>query len=115
MKHKISQEPARYKTSYFNSIYTAEPIDYATMSPTVRIYGTEFGTDKIEHFLQQGYDYYKIYQNEIAAGRTSEAGESKAVKWGRMTEQTYFGLLVAGVYSNADLVANYAGMKFYLG
>ena len=30
-----------------------------------------------------------------------------------MTERTYFGLLVSGVYSNADLYANYAGMKFY--
>jgi hypothetical protein len=32
-----------------------------------------------------------------------------------MTERTYFGLLISGVYSNADLYANYAGMKFYRG
>ncbi len=115
MKHKFSHEPARYKTSYFDSIYLAEPIDYATMSPTVRIYGTEFGTDKIEHLLQQGYNYYTIYKNEIAAGGTPETAANKAVKWGQMTERTYFGLLVAGVYSNADLVANYTGMKFYEG
>lgn len=115
MKHKFSQEPARYKTSYTESIYLVQPIDYATMSPTVRIYRTEFGTDKIEHFLQQGYDYYKIYKNEIAAGGAPENAANKAIKWGQMTERTYFGLLIAGVYSNADLVANYAGMKFYQG
>lgn len=115
MKHKFSHEPARYKTSYLGSIYKAEPIDYLTMSPTVRIYGTEFGTDKVEHMLQQGYNYYTIYQKETAAGATPENAAAKAVKWGQMTEKTYFGLLVAGVYSNADLVANYAGMKFYQG
>lgn len=115
MKHRFSHEPARYKTSFTESIYTAEPIDYLTMSPTVRIYGTEFGTDKIEHMMQQGYDYYKIYKDEIAAGGSPETATEKAVKWGRITEWTYFGMLVAGVYSNADLVANLAGMKFYMG
>ena len=115
MKHRFSHEPARYKTSYTESIYKAEPIDYLTMSPTVRLYGTEFGTDKIEHMLQQGYDYYKIYERETASGATPEAAAKKAVSWGRMTEFTYFGLMVAGVYSNADLVANYAGLKFYQG
>ena len=115
LKHKFNREPARYKTSYSESIYIAEPIDYMTMSPTVRIYGTEFGTDKIEHMLQQGYTYYTIYKDEIAAGGTPATAAKKAVKWGRMTEWTYFGMLVAGVYSNGDLVANYTGMKFYQG
>jgi hypothetical protein len=32
-----------------------------------------------------------------------------------MTERTFYGTLVSGVYSNADLCANYAGMKFYQG
>jgi hypothetical protein len=32
-----------------------------------------------------------------------------------MTERTYFGTLVSGVYSNADLYANFAGLKFYIG
>jgi hypothetical protein len=30
-----------------------------------------------------------------------------------MTERTFYGTLVSGVYSNADLSANFAGMKFY--
>ncbi len=115
MKHRFSHEPARYKTSFTDSIYMAEPIDYLTMSPTVRIYGTEFGTDKIEHMLQQGYDYYNIYKRETSGGATPEDAAKKAVDWGKMTEWTYFGMLIAGVYSNADLVANYAGMKFYQG
>ena len=80
MKHKFSHEPARYKTSYTESIYVAQPLDYATMSPTVRMYGTEFGTDKIEHLLQQGYNYYTIYRKEIAAGLAPDAAANKAVK-----------------------------------
>ncbi len=114
-KHQFSHEPDRYTTSYLESIYLTQPTDYIGISPTVRLYGSQFGTDKIEHFLQQGYSYYKIYKREINAGSTPEAAAKKAVKWGRTTEKTYFGLLVSGVYSNGDMLANYAGMKFYQG
>jgi hypothetical protein len=30
-----------------------------------------------------------------------------------MTERTFYGTLISGVYSNGDLAANYVGMKFY--
>lgn len=113
--HEFRVSPARYKTNYLQSIYLAAPIDYATISPTVRLYGVEFGTDKLDHFFQQGYKYYNIQNKAVAHGKTPEQAEQKAVKWGQMTERTYFGLLVSGVYSNADLYANYAGMKFYQG
>ena len=111
--HKFRSEPAAYKAGYLNSIYVAAPIDFATLSPTVRVFGVEFGTDKLDHFFQQGYKYYQIQNEAAAKGSTPEKAVQKAVKWGQMTERTYFGLLVSGVYSNADLYANYAGMKFY--
>lgn len=113
--HEFHSAPARYKTSYFDSIYVAQPVDYSTLSPTVRIFGAEFGTDKLDHFFQQGYKYYTIRRDAHAKGMSPEEAEKKAVKWGQMTERTYFGMLVSGVYSNADLVANYTGMKFYEG
>jgi hypothetical protein len=113
--HKFRTGPERYKAEYGESIYIAQPIDYATLSPTVRLFGTEFGTDKLEHFFQQGYDYYKIQKDASAKGLNPDEASKKAVKWGQMTERTYFGLLISGVYSNADLYANYAGMKFYEG
>lgn len=115
ISHEFSGSPSRYKTSYLHSIYIAAPIDYATISPTVRLFGVEFGTDKLDHFFQQGYKYYKIYKKAVAKGATAEQATTKAIKWGKMTERTYFGLLVSGVYSNADLYANYAGMRFYQG
>jgi hypothetical protein len=114
-KHKFANEPSRYKPSYAQSIFLTRPINYATLSPTVRMYGVEFGFDKIDHFFQQGYKYYRKYNEARRAGKTAEQAAEKAISWGRMTERTYFGSLVSGVYSNGDLFANYAGMKFYEG
>ena len=111
--HKFAHEPSRYKTSYGDSIFITRPFNYMTISPTVRMFGSEFGFDKIDHFFQQGYKYYAIYYDAIAAGKTPDEATKSAVEWGKHTERTYFGSLVSGVYSNADLFANYAGMKFY--
>ena len=113
--HKFRAQPARYKTGFRDSIFVWIPTDYLTISPTVNIYGTHLGTDKIAHFFQQGYQYYRIAGREIAKGRSAEDAEAKAVAWGRWTENTYYGTLVGGVFSNADLHANYVGMKFYEG
>ncbi len=113
--HKFTAQPASYKTSYRESIFIFMPYDYFTISPTVRLFGSEFGIDKLEHFFQQGYKYYTIETEAIAKGVSIEEAAKKAVKWGQRTERTYYGLLVSGVYSNADLYANYAGMKFYAG
>ena len=113
--HDFRSGPSRYKTGYTDSIYIALPTNYLTISPTVDLFGTEFGSDKLEHFFQQGYRYYQIEREEAVKGAETKAAVLKAVKWGQKTERTYFGLWVSGVYSNADLYANYAGMKFYDG
>ena len=113
--HQFIAQPARYKTGYRKSIFLVFPPDYLTISSTVNIYGTQFGTDKIAHFFQQGYTYYKIYNRALAKGFTPEKAAEKAVLWGQKTERTFYGTLVSGVYSNADLFANYIGMKFYQG
>jgi len=115
--HRFRAQPARYKTSYRDSIFVWIPTDYLTISPTVNIYGTHFGTDKIAHFFQQGYQYYyyRTAGKEIAKGRSAKDAEAKAVAWGGWTENTYYGTLVGGVFSNADLFANLVGMRFYEG
>jgi hypothetical protein len=112
--HHFSHQPARFKADYAESIYLVRPANYATLSPTIRVNGVDMGTDKFDHFFQEGYRYLKIYQRERSKGKTPEEARKKAVSWGRMTEKTYFGYLVSGVFSNADLFANFAGMKFYL-
>ncbi len=111
--HKFTAMPARFKTSFADSIFVLKPVNYTTMSPTVKIDGIKFGTDKLVHFFQQGYQYYKIYNKAVANGVKPDEAMKKAISWGRKTERTYFGYWVSGVYSNADLYANYAGLKFY--
>ncbi|MCW5960659.1 MAG: hypothetical protein KIS76_10900 [Pyrinomonadaceae bacterium] len=112
-KHKFKAQPARFKTSFSDSIYKIIPTSYLTISETVKIYGTELGTDKIAHIFQQGYEYYKIRERALEKGKSEEQATGKAVKYGKRTEATYYGYFVSGVYSNGDLAANYAGMKFY--
>lgn len=113
--HRFKAQPARFKTGYGKSIYALVPTNYLTVSPTVNLYGAEFGTDKIAHFFQQGYDYYKIYHRALAKGASPDEAVKKAIRWGQTTERTYYGTLVSGVYSNADLCANLVGLKFYQG
>lgn len=113
--HQFVAQPARYKTGYRKSIFLDFPTNYLTISSTVNLYGTQFGTDKIAHFFQQGYTYYKIYNRALAKGLAPDEAAQKAVRWGQKTERTFYGTLVSGVYSNADLFANYVGMKFYQG
>jgi hypothetical protein len=114
-KHRFKNQPARYKISFWKSIFLAWPTDAFIMSPTVKLYGSEFGTDKIGHLLQQGYTYYTIYQHSLTAGASPEKARREAVQWGRKTEQTFYGTVLTGVYSNGDLFANYVGLKFYQG
>jgi hypothetical protein len=113
--HEFKAQPARYKASYSDSIYRLVPTNYLTISPTVKLYGAEFGTDKIAHLFQQGYTYYTKQKRGVEKGLAPNEAAKKAIRWGKTSEQTYFGTFVSGVYSNADLAANYAGMKFYQG
>jgi hypothetical protein len=65
------------------------------------------GTDKIDHFWIQGYDYFRRSREGRSPGR--------AVDWGTRTERGIWGLRTTGVFSYADLAANYDGMRFYTG
>jgi len=113
--HHFLNQPARYRTSFWKSIFILNPGVALTVSPTVKLYGSEFGTDKIAHVFQQGYTYYKIYRRALTEGATPAEATARAVRWGQKSERTFYGTLVAGVYSNGDLVANYVGLKFYQG
>lgn len=76
-------------------------------SSTVNLGGILVGTDKIDHFWVQGFDYWQ----------RSRKGEhlDRAVEWGTRTELGWWGLWTSGVFSYADLAANYAGFEFYAG
>ncbi len=85
---------------------------------TMKAYGVYIGPDKLGHFTDMGFVYYSIYRDAIASGDTETRAYEKVVAEGSgglvLGEQGMLGYLSAGVYSNADLAANYSGLKFYL-
>ncbi len=84
------------------------------LSPTINLFGVYLGTDKLGHFFQQGGQYYEAYRKAEAAGADAAKSVRDAIALGVFQEENYYGLLTVGVYSNADLAANYAGLKFFL-
>ena len=73
--------------------------------PTIRVNDVYMGTDKIGHFFSQGRKFYRRYRRS--------GDEALAARWSVVTETGLFGRLTTGVLSNADLVANYEGHRFY--
>ena len=106
-----SPEVEHLKTSRRESIYQGHPF-WATrvagmfgVGPTIMVNGQLIGSDKMGHFFSQGRKFYNRY-------RKSEL-ESQAAEHSAYTERALFGQMTTGVYSNADLVANYEGFRFY--
>ena len=77
------------------------------VGPIINLNGVYIGTDKIGHFLSQGRKFYQRYRRL--------GDEALAMRRSVRTETGLFGRLTTGVYSNADLVANYEGYLFYRG
>ena len=95
----------------YDSIYQGHPF-WATrvaalfgVGPTIKVNGTLIGSDKLGHFLSQGRKFWRRYQRYL--------DEGKAAEHSAYTERALFGQMTTGVYSNADLVANYEGYRFY--
>ncbi len=106
-----SFEVERLPTPPYDSIYSGQPL-YATraagvfgVGPTIKINHVLLGTDKLGHFLSQGRKFYRRW---VKLGDESKANEQSAY-----TERAIFGQMTTGSYSNADLVANYEGYRFY--
>lgn len=84
---------------------------------TIKIHGTYLGTDKVSHFVSMGYLYYGQYRKAIRTGKTREEALRRAKRMGEtgpLSERGLVGYVPTAVYSNADMVANYTGMKFYI-
>lgn len=106
-----SAEVEKYHQSRYQSIYRSMPI-WATrvnflfgIGRSFRVNDVMVGSDKFGHFVSQGYKYYK----RDIRGLTDE--ELLARGW--FAERWLFGQLTTGVFSNADLVANYEGWRFF--
>jgi len=71
---------------------------------TVKMGGVRLGTDKFSHFFTHGYYCYLDYL---------QGGEEACVEYSHHTESIWYGRVTTGVFSNADMVANFEGHLFY--
>jgi hypothetical protein len=112
----FERQPARFEPKPDESVFgkSGRPVTVQIMSPTINLYGVYLGTDKLGHFFQQGYEYYEVYADEMRRSGDEELAIRKAVLKGVGQENGIYGKFIDGVFSNADLAANYAGFKFYL-
>ncbi len=106
-----SPEVDKLDLDRYDSVYARQPL-HATriaklfgIGATIRINSQLVGSDKLGHFISQGRKYYRRYRRYDS--------ESRAAKQAAFAERAVFGQLSNGIYSNADLVANYEGHRFY--
>lgn len=110
-RHELLQN-----TGIRDSIYGGpfeRPLLLVEVSPTVNLHGQYVGVDKVGHFAQQGYEYFKSYRSSLDDGLSNEQAAHDAVAGGVRQEHGFYGEITIGVFSNADLAANYAGLLFY--
>ncbi len=103
---------------YQHAFFPLEPrfISRWYFAPTIKVYGTYLGTDKIGHFTDIGVAYYWKWREAIQHGATESDAVAAAVRIGTdglMSESGMLGTLTTGDYSNGDLSANFAGFLFY--
>jgi len=100
-----------------HAIYDPRRVGRLWRAGTIMAYGCYFGTDKVGHFLDMGYHYYKRYHDAIDQGMTEEEAMAAAVHLGTgdplISEKSLLGVMSSGAYSNADLASNYVGCLFY--
>jgi hypothetical protein len=80
---------------------------WAGVCSTVNVNGVLVGTDKLDHFFEEGYD----------AWRRARFGDEpeQALEWATRTENGKYGLRSSETFSFADLRADADGMAFYDG
>ena len=79
------------------------------LDATINIGGVYVGIDKLSHFLGSGYEYFKIYLQAKQEGCSEYTAQLKAIEWGLKMENGILGRWPVGVFSYADLEANYGG------
>ncbi len=101
----------RRSVEYYGDIYArTRPQDSLVLSTvgvcsTILLAGRLMGTDKPDHFWAQGYEYLLASHHGL--------NDDDAIAWGDASEKGAYGFATSGVYSYADLAANWEGYQFY--
>ncbi len=112
---RTSEEELRF---WHDSIYgDSTPLTLAKLMPlssTIQAGGVRFGADKLAHFVSVGWSYYEDLHKLLGEGVPMEEAIGEIIRKGIDGELLYLlGYRVSGVFSIADLVADYQGMLFY--
>ena len=99
---RMSRDESIYRGGPF---WATRVVFFFGLGPVMRLDDQLVGTDKMGHFLSQGWKYHKRHLRG--------ASEEEVVGIGQRNEAGIFGYMTTGVFSNADLVANYEGYLFY--
>lgn len=83
------------------------------VAPNVRIGEFYLGTDKISHFSSTGRRYLVRYLKLIKKGLSHEEAVKSIIRFGLDQEATILGSWSSGVFSYADMEANYQGFLFF--
>lgn len=81
------------------------------MAQTIRLGDVYLGIDKIGHMFGFGRRYLQRYHRHRNAGDTHDEALDRVLAWGLRQELTLVGKLVDGIFSHADLEANYQGFR----
>lgn len=94
------------------SIYRNAPLlKPIRVSRTLRIGDVYLGTDKLAHLFGFGRRYYVRYLDELEQGVEEAAAVDSVIEWGVFTENTFLGKGINGIFSHADLEANFQGLQ----
>lgn len=104
---EIDRRDFRDRTHIYGEVLPKDALilGLAGVCATINLGGVLMGTDKADHFWDQGYAYFI----ESREGRHPDW----ALRWGADSERGAFGLLTSNAFSYADLYANLAGYEFY--
>lgn len=79
------------------------------LNSSINLNGNYVGVDKLGHFFDQGLEYYQIRTRS----KNYDDGIVKALRYGQSLEKGEYGLETTGIYSHADLAANFSGYQFW--
>lgn len=100
-KRSIARADSIYKDVSF---FDAPALFIADLGHIMRMGDYFVGGDKLGHFIEEGFNYYSIIHRE--GGSLNDA-----LAFGENAELGHFGMATTGIYSYADLAANFQGYK----
>lgn len=100
-KHKVNLDDSIYGGNVKKKMI----LNSFGINSTIKLGGEYIGTDKLGHFFDQGFEYYKRW--------TLNESEVDALQIGKGSEESFFGKATTGVKSYGDLSANYSGYLFW--